>query len=268
MEVEQEEAERRAGERERHPRDERLGYLRQERDRPERCRGDRRDTGREAIETVDEVQRDVHADDPEERERDGDGERELDESAAERVVDEVDVNACGDDDERDDRVAEELPARAEVERVVDEPDRHAEERGERGERESRGADLFRDEERSAHVAVDRPEQEDRQTECECDREAARSRDRPGVLSPAPRHVEHVESPREVRDEWREPGRRRERHERRQHIQDDRHRKCLGDHQLRHDSAARCSLRSTVCGFTTNRLSRRRWICPRSLGRGR
>ena len=93
MEVEEQEPDRRAGQRERHPRDERLRYLWQERNRPERRRGDGGDTGGETVESVDEVERYVHADDPETGEGDREREAKLDEPATERVVDEVDTYA-------------------------------------------------------------------------------------------------------------------------------------------------------------------------------
>ena len=135
MEVEEEESCDRASEGEGHPRDERLRDLRQERETAERKRGDSGDAGRETIEPVDEVECDVHADDPEHRERDGDGERELDHAIGERVVHEVDVDAREDDDRGDDEETEELPARAELENVVDQADTHTEEGGDGRQRE-------------------------------------------------------------------------------------------------------------------------------------
>src|SRR6267143_859272 len=80
MEVEEQEPSYRAGEREAHPCDERLRDLRKERETSKRDRRDRRDSRRETIQTVDEVQRVIHANDPEHRERDRDGERELDQT--------------------------------------------------------------------------------------------------------------------------------------------------------------------------------------------
>src|SRR6266550_6008275 len=68
MEIEEKESRDRAGERETHPRDERLGYLRQKRETSKRQRRDGRDARRETIQAVDEVERVIHADDPEHRE--------------------------------------------------------------------------------------------------------------------------------------------------------------------------------------------------------
>src|SRR5438045_2243229 len=70
MQVEPQDPDRRAGQRQRQPRDEGLRYLWQERARPERRRRDRSDAGGETVKSVDEVERDVHADDPETREGD------------------------------------------------------------------------------------------------------------------------------------------------------------------------------------------------------
>ncbi|OLD10913.1 MAG: hypothetical protein AUJ06_01295 [Chloroflexi bacterium 13_1_40CM_3_70_6] len=80
MEVEQQEPADRAGEREGHPRDERLGDLGQEREATERQRGDGGDPGGEPIKPVHEIERDVHANNPEHRERHGNGIRELQEA--------------------------------------------------------------------------------------------------------------------------------------------------------------------------------------------
>src|SRR5437868_5607243 len=77
-----------------------------------------------------------------------------------RVVDEPDPDARGDDDRRDAEVAEQLPARAEVERVVHQADREAEDGGHRGQREARRPDFLGDEERMAVDAIDEPERED------------------------------------------------------------------------------------------------------------
>jgi hypothetical protein len=80
MKVEEQESGNGAGEREAHPRDERLRDLRKKRETSEGQRRDRGDTCRKSVETVDKVERVVHADDPQHREGDGDRERELDQA--------------------------------------------------------------------------------------------------------------------------------------------------------------------------------------------
>jgi len=209
MEVEQQEATGRARERERHPRDERFVDLRQQRQGTQREGGDRRDPGRQSIEPVDEVERDVHPHDPEDGECDRDDPGDLDQPIAERIVHEVDAQPGSDDDGRDDEETEELPARAELEHVVDETQRHSEERRQRGEREARRADLLGDEEGMAGHAVDDPEREDRETERQRDREAARPRDRSRMRATPARHVEQAESLCKPADEWCDRGGKKE-----------------------------------------------------------
>src|SRR5207245_3551836 len=105
------------------------------------------------------------------------------------VVDEVDPDPRRDDDRRDHDVAEELPAGAEVERVVQQTDGQPEERGDRREREPRRPDLLGDEERVAVEPVDGPEEEDREAERDRDPETADPRDRLGVPAATARHVQ-------------------------------------------------------------------------------
>src|SRR4029077_11437218 len=78
MEVEEQETRDCSGQRETHPRDERLGDLRQKREASERERRDRGDAGGKNIQGGGEVEGLVHPDDPQHRERDGGRERELD----------------------------------------------------------------------------------------------------------------------------------------------------------------------------------------------
>jgi hypothetical protein len=80
VEVEEKEPRDRSSETERHPRDEWLRDLWQQGEATEGQRGDRRDPCGKSVETVDEVQSDVHADDPEHRERHRERQRQLDET--------------------------------------------------------------------------------------------------------------------------------------------------------------------------------------------
>src|SRR5437899_7541126 len=209
MEVEEEEPRDRAREREGHPRDERLRDLRQERQTAKRERGDGSDARRKTVKPVDEVERDVHADDPEHRERDGDRERELDQAIGKRVVHEVDVDPREDDDRSDDEETEELPARAKLEHVVDQADAHTEERRDGRQREPRGPDLLRDEEGMSGQAVDEPEGEDRRAERDRDGESAGPRDRSWMDAPTAWCVEHAEASREQTYDRRRRGGQRE-----------------------------------------------------------
>ena len=202
MEVEEQEPCDRPGEREAHPRDERLGDLRQKRETSEGQRRDRGDTCGKAVETIDEVERVIHPDDPEHRERDGNGKRKLDETIGERVIHEIDVDAGDHDHRRDDDLSEKLPASAELEQIVEQADRHPEHRGDRGQGESRRADLLRDKEGMTRDPVDKPEHEDRRSECDRDRETPRPRDRTGMAPTSPWHVEHAEPTGEHTDDWR------------------------------------------------------------------
>src|SRR6266550_3658979 len=202
MEVEEQETSDRASEREPHPRDERLGDLREKREASEGERGDRCDTGGETVQTVDEVECVVHPDDPQHRERDGGGERQLNQAIGQRVIHEVDMDAGEHDHRGDDDLTEELPASAELQQIVDETDRHPEQRGDRGQRESRRADLLRNEEGMARESVDEPEGEDRGSECDRDRETAGAWDRTRMAPAAARDVEHSNLPRDDAHEWR------------------------------------------------------------------
>src|SRR5439155_25908018 len=109
---------------------------------------------------------------------------------------EVHAQRVGDVDGGDDGEPEELPARAQLEHVVDETQRHTEKRSESGEGEARGAHLLRDEEWMTGHAVDQPEREDRDAERQRDRETAGPRDGPRVDATASGHVEHPEPLRE------------------------------------------------------------------------
>ena len=107
--------------------------LRRQADQPERHRRDERDAGRQAVEAVDPVDAVDHPDDPEDRERrprTGPAVKRIG-AAAERVGDEVDADPERDRAAGQRDLAEQLPARAQVEQVVDgaEPgrDRPAEE---------------------------------------------------------------------------------------------------------------------------------------------
>ena len=73
-------------------------------------------------------------------------------------------------------------------------------RGDRGQRESRRADLLRNEEGMTSETVDEPEDENRRSEGNRDRKASRPRDRTRVAPTPARHVEHAQSPREDPDE--------------------------------------------------------------------
>ena len=199
VEVEDQKAADRAGEREVHPRDERLVHGGQERRRAEGHRGDPGHAGREAIQAIDEVQRVVHADDPKDGEADPDRRGKRDQAVAAGIVHEVDADARGDDDRRYYEIPKELPARAKIERVVEQTDAEAERRGERGEGEARRADLLGDEERMTGHAIDEPEREDRDAEGRRDRETADAGDRGGMLAPPSRHVEEAEAPRKRAD---------------------------------------------------------------------
>src|SRR5207248_4987594 len=105
-------------------------------------------------------------------------------------------------------------ARAKLEDVIHEPDPHAEQRGDRGERESWRADLLGDQEWSAGDPVDKPEEEDRQAEGDGDRESAWPRYRPRMRAATAGHVEHAEAPRHEADERRRRGCDEERDDRR------------------------------------------------------
>ena len=95
--------------------------------------GDQRDAGGQAVEPVDPVDAVDHADDPEDREPDRERLAEPDDAVAERVVDHVDPDPERDRQERQPELASELPARAQVEQVVD----AAERRGGRAAHEQR-----------------------------------------------------------------------------------------------------------------------------------
>src|SRR2546430_2548352 len=213
MEVEEQETSDRASEREPHPRDERLGDLREKRQASEGERGDRGDTGGETVQTVDEVECVVHPDDPQHRERDGDGERELDQPIRQRVVHEVDVDSGEHDHRGDDDLTEELPTSAKLQQIVEETDRHPEQRGDRGQREPRRADLLRNEEGMAREPVDEPEDKDRGPERDRDRKPARPRDRTRMAPASAGHVEHSELTSGEADQWRRDRGQRERKQR-------------------------------------------------------
>ncbi len=106
------------------------------------------------------------------------------------------MDASEHDHRRDDDLSEELPTRAELEEIVDETDRHPEQSGDRGECESRRADLLRDKERMTREPVDEPEDEDRRSECHSDRKTTGTRDRAGMPPSAAGHIEHPEPARE------------------------------------------------------------------------
>ena len=90
--------------------------------RPEGDRRDQRDARRQAVEPVDEVDAVDHPDDPDQREPDRVGPDEDDVVGAERVVDEGHGDP-GHDGERGERdLAQQLPASAELERVVEHAD--------------------------------------------------------------------------------------------------------------------------------------------------
>src|SRR6266850_2955521 len=213
MEVEEQETRDRAGERETHPRDERLGDLREKREPSEGERSDRGDTGGETVQAVDEVERVIHPDDPQHREGDRDGERQLDQAIGQRVIHEIDVNTRENDHRGDDDLTEELPTSAELQQIVDEPDRHPEQRGDRGQRESRRANLLRNEEGMSREPVDEPEDKDRRPERDRDRETARARDGTRMAPASPGHVEHSEVTSGKADQWSRDRSQRERKQR-------------------------------------------------------
>jgi len=121
---------------------------------------------------------------------------------------------AGDDDRGDREVAEQLPARAQIERVVEHADGEPEERGHRREREARRADLDGDQERVAVQAVDQPEREDREPERDGNAKAADARDRLRMPAPATGDVHEPEPARERADDRRRDDGEDEREQRR------------------------------------------------------
>ena len=137
----------------------------------------KRDPGREAVEPIDPVDRVDHPDDPEDREPDRERLAEADRRpVAERVVDDRDADPERDGDQGQPDLAGQLPARAQVEQVVD-----AAERGRRGTAEEQGQEVRGLEgQRRRHPAeplVEQDEPAGDQQEGRSDREAAGPRDR-------------------------------------------------------------------------------------------
>ena len=194
VEVPAEEPEQRAGEDEAERGDDRLVDRGRQVDQPQRHGGDERDPRRQAVETVDEVDAVDHPDDPEDREARGEPVRERDDVAAERVRDERDADPEGDREDAEDDLAGELPARPEVEEVVDRAERRGrrpadQQRGQLvGERRAQGL-LDAERQEPAEVAGRDEDQRDRD-ERRRDGDAAASRDRDDVDAAGLRPVDH------------------------------------------------------------------------------
>ena len=119
------------------------------------------------------------------------------------------MDAGQHDHRRDHDLTEELPPRTELEKVVDETHRHSENRGDRSQREPRGANLFGNEEGVTREPVDEPEDENGRSESDRDRKTSGARDRARVDAAAARHVEHSEPSRDDADQRRRDRRERE-----------------------------------------------------------